>query len=312
MDKRILITGTDGFIGKALKTHFLEKGFQVFGTTFFSEPSDGKEIQFDITNKEDLSKLWKNEKFDTIIHTIGLVDQMRSSKDLFAVNALGAKIMCDYAKSKSCNHFIFTSSVSVYGFKTLGENRTECNTKRKFQRFFIAYGRSKARAEKYIEKSGLMYSILRLPIVLGRDDTIISPSIIPRLQNGTIFTSGKKRTQISLLYVKNLGPVLERLIEVGPINQCANCLSDTIFWDDLVKQFAFEMNVEYKPLQKNSLSYLFHSKDKNYQLISAFSARGAHYPGELLAKYLNLREVPYNWKYGVKEAVQGYLGKKKA
>ena len=93
MTKKILITGTDGFIGSELKKYFIEKGFQVFGTAFFRKPNDEMEIQFDVTRKEDFSKLWKNENFHTIIHTIGIVDQTRSKNDLFAVNALGTK-MC--------------------------------------------------------------------------------------------------------------------------------------------------------------------------------------------------------------------------
>ena len=251
MEKKILITGTDGFIGSALKNHFAEAGFQVFGTTFFREPNDEREIRFNITKKEDFSKLWKNENFDTIIHTIVIVDQTKPRKLLFAVNAYGTKHLCEYAKIINCKHFIFPGSVTVYGIKTLGENHTENNVKRKFQRFFPPYGRSKAMAEKYIENSGLEYTILRLPMVLGRNDTFISPSIIPRLLDGTIFTCGKNEKKVSLLYVKNLGPIIEKLVEVGPLNLSFNCISETIFWDDLVKQFAHELNIAYKPKKKH-------------------------------------------------------------
>ena len=307
MEKKILITGTDGFVGSALKSHFLEAGFQVFGTTFFREPNDDKEVQFNIMEKESLSTLWKNEKFDTIIHTIGIVDQTKPKKLLFAVSAYGTKKICEYAKSINCKHFIFTSSVSVYGLKTLGENHTENNVKRKFQRFFPPYGRSKAMAEKYIEQSGLQYTILRLPMILGQNDTFISPSIIPKLLDGTIFTCGKVEKKVSLLYIKNLGPIIEKLVEIGPLNHSFNCISDSILWDDLIRQFALELKVEYKPKKKHPLSFLNHSNDRSYQLIATFSAFGAHYSCQLLQKYVNKKIPSYDWKEGIKEAIQGYL-----
>ncbi|MFX0073830.1 MAG: NAD-dependent epimerase/dehydratase family protein, partial [Candidatus Hermodarchaeota archaeon] len=268
---------------------------------------DKMEIQFDITKKHEFSKLWKNENFDIILHTIGMIDQTRPKKDIFAVNALGTKYMCEFAESNACKHLIFTSSVTVYGFKTLGENHTENNIKRKFLGFFPPYGRSKAIAEKYIEQSGLQYTILRLPMVLGRNDTFLTPSIIPRLLNGTIFTCGKNKKKISLLYVKNLGPIIEKLVRIGPLNLSFNCISDTIFWDDLVKQFAIELNVEYIPKKKNKLSFLFHSNDRNYQLIATHSAFGAHYSCELFLNFIEGYITSYNWKEGIKEAVDGYL-----
>ena len=309
MNKKILITGTDGFIGSTLKNHFINSGFQVFGTTFFKTSNDEKEIQFDITKKEEFSKLWVNDQFDIIIHTIGLIDQTQPYDMMHAVNTQGTEFMCEYAKSHGCKHFIFTSSVSVYGFKTMGENRTEKDTERKNKgRFFPPYGRTKALAEEIIEKSGLDYTILRLPLVLGAGDTFISPSIVPRLLDGTMFScEKKKRHKISVLYVKNLGPIIERLFSIAPINMPVNCIAETIFWDDFVKEFAKNLKLEYEPNKKSFYSMFIHSKDKKYQLIASYSARGAHYSSTLLENILNNWKPPFNWNDGVREAIEGYI-----
>ena len=312
MNKKILITGTDGFIGSSLKDHFINLGFQVFGTTFFRTSDDEKEIQFDIRQKEEFSKLWAKDQFDIIVHNIGLVDQNQPYDMMHAVNTQGTKFMCEYAKSHRCQHFIFTSSVSVYGFKTMGENRTEKNTKRKKKgRYFPPYGRTKALAEEIIEKSGLEYTILRLPLVLGAGDTFISPSIVPRLLDGTMFSCGKKRHKISVLYVKNLGPIIERLVSIGPINRFVNCIADTIFWDDFIKTFAKYLKIEYKPKTKSFYSILTHFNDKKYQFIASYSARGAHYSSKLLEKILNNWQPPFDWNDGVREAIEGYIGTKR-
>lgn len=311
MEKKLLITGSDGFIGTELKTYFLNAGFEVFGTTYFREPIDEREIRFDIRNKENFSKLWDDENFDTIIHTIGLVDQSEPYASMYAINAQGTNDMCQYAKSRGCKHFIFTSSVSLYGTKTIGENRTESGTKRQYKHFVTPYGKSKAIAEQFIEKSGLNYTNLRLPIVLGRGDTFISPSIIPRLVNNTIFVCGKKPHKISLLYIKNLAPLIEKLIKVGPINQSLNCISHTIFWEDLIKEYALNLDVEYNPKTKSKLTIFTNTKNRDYQFIASYSAFGAHYSSDELSKVLNNWSPPLNWKEGVKEAIDGYFEKEK-
>ena len=309
MKTDILITGIDGFIGNSLKNHFMNQGFQVFGTTFYRTPENEREIQFDITKKQDFSKLWKNKQFDIVIHTIGLIDQTQPFSSMYTINSQGTKYMCEYAKSIGCKHLIFTSSVSLYGSKVIGEDRTEIKTKRKSKRFVTPYGKSKAIAEQFIEESGFNYTNLRLPIVLGCGDTFITPSIVPRILNGTIFTCGKKARKISVLYVKNLGPLIEKLIEVGFLNRSLNCISHTIFWEDFVKEFAVNLNLEYKPKKKSKLSIFTHSNDRHYQFIASYSGFGAHYSSEELSKALDNWQPPYKWQEGVSEAIEDYIRK---
>ncbi|TFF63574.1 MAG: NAD(P)-dependent oxidoreductase [Promethearchaeota archaeon] len=309
MNKNILITGIDGFIGSKLKNYFNNQGFCVFGTTYFEDPKNEKEIQFNILNKEDFSKLWIDKDFDVIIHTIGLVDQNQPYKSMHAINSRGTKDMCEYAKAISCKHFIFTSSVSIYGSKVIGENRIEHETKRKTKRFGTPYGKSKAIAEEFIENSGLDYTNLRLPIVLGRGDTFITPSIVPRILNSTIFTCGKSNRRISVLYVKNLGPLIEKLIEIGPLNSSLNCISDTVYWEDFVKEFAKNLDLEYKPKKISKLSIFTNKNDRSYQFIASYSAFGAHYSSDKLKKILDNWQPPYKWQEGVKEAVKNFIKK---
>ena len=70
---KIMITGTDGFMGEVLKEYFTEKGYDVFGTVFIRDAQEN-EVRFDIRNQEEFEKLPK-ENFDVIIHTVGVVEQ---------------------------------------------------------------------------------------------------------------------------------------------------------------------------------------------------------------------------------------------
>ena len=130
MKPNILITDIDGFIGNSLKDHFINQGFKVFGTIYFKDPENEREIKFNILKKEDFSKLWKDKEFEVILHTIGLVDQNQPYKSKYAINSCGTKDLCGYAKSIGCEHFIFTCSVSIFCSKVMGENRTEEQTKK--------------------------------------------------------------------------------------------------------------------------------------------------------------------------------------
>jgi len=116
-----------------------------------------------------------------------------------------------------------------------------------------------------------------------------------------MFSGGKKRRKISVLYVKNL----------DPINRFVNCVADTIFWDDFIKTFAKNLKIEYKPKTKSFYSILTHFNDKNFQFIASYSARGAHYSSIQLEKILKNWQPPFDWNDGVREAIECYLDRKR-
>jgi nucleoside-diphosphate-sugar epimerase len=302
----ILITGTDGFIGESLKDYLINEGFNIFGTVYMREPEEN-EIKIDFSKEAEFKKL-PDRDFEIIIHTVGIVDQTLPKKLMFEVNAEGTRRILDWAKSHGCKHFIQMSSTSVYGMKVIGENRREDNTKRYHGRFAIPYGRSKAKAEKYIEKSGIAYTILRMPPVIGKNDSFVSEVIIPRLLNGNFYFSGKKDKKFSFLYIKNLNSIISKLIETGPQNDVFNASDYSLFWRDFIEEFAENLNVKVKDQRKSFLSGLIHWKDKQYLFMIGYSYYGGHFPNDKLKKAIDW-EPEYSWKVGVKEAIDGYFEK---
>ena len=301
----ILITGTDGFIGQNIKEYFQQKGCNVFGTVFIRDAEEN-EVRFDIRDEKEFEKL-PNRAFDVIIHTAGIVDQTVPKKQMFLVNAEGTKKMVDWAESNGCRHFIQLSSVSVYGLKTNGENRTEDRTKRYDGVLAIPYQRSKAKAERYIEKSKLNYTMLRLPAVLGENDTYVSPSIIPRLQNGTFYFCGTKDKLFSTLYVKNLPLFIDKIIDTGPLNDVFNCADHHMTWREYVGEYATLLDVDPGNKKKSIVTVLTRINDKKWALIMTFSRFGGHYPSDKLIERLGCNPVKHTWQEGVKEAVKGFV-----
>jgi nucleoside-diphosphate-sugar epimerase len=298
---KILITGTDGFIGSNLKEYFLSRNFRATSTVFIREAKAG-EIRLDITNPEDFRNL-PDAGYDAIIHSAGVVDQCLPRKTIFAINAEGTKNLLGWAKSRGCGHFIQISSVAVYGLKVMGENRTESGTKRYEGPFALPYMRSKAKAEKYVEDSCIPYTILRLPAVFGQNDSYISSAIIPSIKKGEFFFCGNKNRLFSTLYIKNLGPIIERIIELGPLNDCFNCTDNETTWSEFVEEYARKMDIKFKAKKKSILSIITHLSDKKFLLPLVNSRFGAHYPNDKLQKLIGIYSK-FPWQNGVRDAIK--------
>ena len=310
---KILITGTDGCVGGMLKERLVADGHDVFGTVFIRDAQE-KEVRFNISNEEEFAKL-PDERFDAIIHTVGIVDQTAPTDLLFTVNAEGTRRMLEWAKKTGSGHFIQISSVSVYGnLKPNGENRSEDRTKRNDSNLpflGIPYMRSKAKAERYIEASGVPYTILRLPAVLGRNDAYLSPAIIPRLKDGTFRFCSSGDKLFSVLNVKNLPAIIEKLIERGPANDAFNCTTDDHTpWKEFVAEYARVLDVPLPDKRSPIITVLTRYNNKKWALIMTFSRFGGHYPNDKLKAFLG-GEVPleYSWHQGVQDAVAGFLEK---
>jgi nucleoside-diphosphate-sugar epimerase len=129
---------------------------------------DEREFRFDII-KDSCEKSFKKIAFDVIIHTIGLVEDNARFRDLKQVNVDGTKKIITYAKQINCKHLIHLSSVSVYGIKTLGQNRSEKSVKIRPHSLISKYGRSKAQAELAVRKSEVPFTILRLPLMIEKE-----------------------------------------------------------------------------------------------------------------------------------------------
>jgi len=188
----------------------------------------------------------------------------------------------------------------------MGEQRTEATTPRYNGRCWIQYGVSKAKAERYIEQSGLPYTILRLPSVLGGNDTFVSQVIIPRLQNGTFYFAGRRNSRFSLLYVKNLGPIVRRLIEIGPQNDGFNCTDHSIMWKEFIAEYARILQIPLLDQKKSILSILWHIQDKKYVYMIVNSYFGAYFPNEKLMQRLQFTP-PFPWQAGVSDAIATYM-----
>lgn len=138
--KRVLVTGSAGLIGSETTKFFAKKGFEVHGidndmrkyffgeeaSTDWSRKSLKKSLMdqyihytVDIRDNEKLEKIFKNTKFDLIVHTAAQPSHDWAAKEPltdFGINALGTHYLLEqYRKYSPGATFIFTSTNKVYG-----------------------------------------------------------------------------------------------------------------------------------------------------------------------------------------------------
>jgi nucleoside-diphosphate-sugar epimerase len=300
---RVLASGCDGFIGAVVTRDLRQAGHDVVGTCYQRDPG-ADEIFLDLTNPNTFDNL-PSTRFDAVVHTAGIVDQRIRRGRMIAVNTGGTKSLLSWARGNGVAHFIYLSSISVYGFKTLGRNRCEAATRRSRGIPVVPYMASKVRAERAVESSGLGYTLLRLPAVLGRGDSYLSPTVISALRSGTFFTCGKGQNKVSVMVVANLGPLIHRILVAGPANRAFNCCSAHVPWRTLVAEYAERLGVAVPARKRSVLGIIAHLGDKHYLLLSTFSRFGAHFPHDLLQRSIP-HQYAVGWQAGVAEAVAGY------
>ena len=166
MNKKILITGINGFIGSNCKEFYEANGFEVYGIDINGTPI--KNIIIGDVNIKNIKVF--NQEFDTIIHLAGTgtVSMAQNNSEREKEKSVGScKEILEYINkynSKAC--LIFSSSAAVYGnsFKEHISEHDKTNP-------ISVYGQHKLEAEKlckeYAEKYNLNIKIARIFSVYG-------------------------------------------------------------------------------------------------------------------------------------------------
>ena len=162
--RRYLITGITGFVGPNLANHLIKRGDIVFGLvrTKGSEleikdivpDNHFKQITFlygDFTKKEDMDKIFKENKFDGVFHVGAFTHPPTSFTEpekAYEANYLGTKNIVDAIKvyQRDCA-LMYCSSAEVYG---IVEEKDQPITEHTQLRPANPYGMTKALGDVYV------------------------------------------------------------------------------------------------------------------------------------------------------------------
>src|SRR3989339_226614 len=132
VNQTILITGGAGFVGSSVARVLLNRGDRILIVDNFNNYYDPRikrdriknlekdfyNFETDITNYEEMDKIFKTEKIDKILHLAAQAGVRYSLTNPFAYqhsNYLGTLNMLELCRHHDIKDFVFASSSSVYG-----------------------------------------------------------------------------------------------------------------------------------------------------------------------------------------------------
>ncbi|QUM79396.1 SDR family oxidoreductase [Moritella sp. 5] len=211
MTKKFLVTGANGFVGKAVCSFLHNSGYVVQGSVRNRNRQEYWPVNeiADIDSNTDWSKLLTGK--DYVIHCAARVHVMNdessnSLNDYREVNTVGTMNLARQAMESGVKRFIFVSSIKVNGELTrLGKPFTS-RDKRTPEDF---YAQSKSEAEKQLlelaEQTGLEVVIIRPTLVYGPGVKANFASLINLVSKGLPLPFGCiTKNKRSLVSVKNL------------------------------------------------------------------------------------------------------------
>jgi len=169
---RVLVTGASGFIGAAVCTDALAKGWKVRAAVRGdrARSAEGAE-RWPITDARDAGWEPALEGVDAVIHLAGIAHELRgqNAEEVYhAVNCAATERLARAAARAGVRRFVFASSIKVNGESTPLERPFRVTDAARPQ---DRYARSKWHAEQALAKvtaeTGLETAVIRPPLVYG-------------------------------------------------------------------------------------------------------------------------------------------------
>jgi len=201
-EKRILVTGANGFLGRAIlcclpafftsiRATDVTPGSGLFASAY---------VKADITNPEEVEAVL--DQTAIVIHAAGLAHVfspgVNASEKFRQVNEIGTANMAAAAATAGVAHFVLISSVSIYGGSRKGGGEgSGCYPQG-------PYAQSKYHAEQraieIAEKSDMALTILRLATLYGEGDPGNVARLMRTIDHGRFIWIGNGSNRKSLLH----------------------------------------------------------------------------------------------------------------
>ena len=287
--KKILITGAGGFIGFHLTKKLLEK-YYIVGIDNLNEYYDVnlkkerlkllkhknfKFIKCDISNKEKLDKIFKENKFDIVINLaaqVGVRYSLEKPETYIESNIIGFYNILECCKNNKIKNLIFASSSSVYGDINNTPYSENSDTNHPESLYAVTKKTNELLAYTYSKLYNINCVGLRFFTVYGpygRPDMAYYSFTNKLLDNGKIKVFNNGQCKRDFTYIDDVVNAIEKIIEnklpkyniynIGnskPIllKDFINVLTNELIDQELlVKKFDIKKHIELLPIQKGDV-----------------------------------------------------------
>lgn len=214
-EKEILITGIRGFIGSNLK-EYLKKcpNIKINGSS--RNKASIQHLNGEIQNTYSIEEITEqSESFNSYVHLSGKVYDIRdkrNEKDYFDANyEMTKKIFDHFVTDQKARNFVFLSTIHV-----LTENPTVVLDESYTPKPFTPYGKSKFKAEKYIQNNcppDKNYYILRPSMVHGPGNKGNLNLLYKLVSLGIPYPVGAYNNKRSFVSIENLCFIISEIIQ---------------------------------------------------------------------------------------------------
>lgn len=260
--RKILLTGSTGFIGKVLVKLLLSEGFIVYAISRKKKISREKNLFYFNCDLRDIDKnfseriIKKIKKVDAIIYLAASITEFFEKKESMLEakeNTLDPFIR--FIENFGCltEKIIFTSTIDVYGIPNV------INFKESAEINLIStYAIAKYCCEKYLEfyckLNNKLYSIIRFSQVYGPNEPLVrvTPFIINAAMNDKVFNlKGSGKDKRRLLYVEDAAAGVIKALNKGKNGIYHIAGDEIVSVEDIIKTVEKILKRKLKILQEN-------------------------------------------------------------
>lgn len=283
---RILVTGASGFVGRAIADDLAAHGHEVVGTVN-SRPGRPGDVAVDVRDRTAFEAIPAG-RFDVVVHSAALLGPERFDRRTRDVNVKGTENALDFARSRGATHFIQIGSIAAYGSRCVGQDRDESTRLSWFawNPMETEYMRSKATAERRIARSGVPYTTLRLPVVIGRGSSFSAPAMRSLVADGIAPFVVRNDRLVSVVCVANACSAVRAVVEAGPRDRAYNVCDHHLPWNELVENFARELGREARWTKRGFGHFVRELGDPHAMFWLSNGWLGAHFPSEAFERDL--------------------------
>ena len=255
MKNRILITGSNSFIGSEIINYLSKYNYNLIAT-YRKNKNEFKSKKVKLVKFDLKKELNLNKRFGVLVHCASVTPANEFRENYYKINQIGFKNLISLCLKSKCNKIILISSVAVYGDvkKTI--------TEKSFARGKSKYAKSKLKMEnilfRFAKKNKINSIILRLSQVIGSKSVNNYFSDLKKKIHSnkkiTISLQSKKDYFNNLCHINDLCINIKKLIDGNIIlnkNEVFNFASNKPITINKFKKIIYSYNKKIQFVESN-------------------------------------------------------------